>query len=394
MECTLDTLARYDASGAAGAALVLAACLGLQAPRTAAQAASPHESDAPTAPLSVSVPVVPWRAGAKDLSARARCAAKPGEPPPPAEFQFDERYVLALPRESDHAADLKALVLDGLAAHFGGEGREDGLATLGDVIAALGGLSEDQQDERWEAWAKHCPKLCDALQPLVSELLSEPRKIVFFDDCEPTGECQDHWLGPGMERDDLEWTCAQSAVLAILPARGAQPSPGDAQRALDCMRRTDQDIDAPTTWSDMAYPYSRVALLAGPFADDAAGSTTVVVHYECRDGDTQTDLAFHTRPDTRLSLVTDFYSLSRLLKTSLPMPEAAPRDDVHWLAGRDTYLVVNDHLGHFVALMIVTAFGYDSNQEVGFIGDEDPQRSIRENLGPLARAAQARWDSR
>jgi hypothetical protein len=393
MECTLDAVARYEAHGAAGAALVLAACLGLQAPRAAGQTASPREPDPPAAPLSVSVPTVPWRVGATELSARARAVAKPGEPPP-AEFRFDERYVLALPRESDHAADLKALALDGLASHFGGEGQQDGLVTLGDVIAAQSGLSEDQQDERWEAWAKRCPKLCDALQPLVSELLSEPRKIVYFDDCEPTGECKDHWLGPGMERDDLEWTCAQSAVLAILPARDAQASPGDAQRALDCMRRADQDIDAPATWSEMEYPYTRVALLAGPFADDAAGSSTVVVHYECRDGDTQTDLAFHTRPDTRLSIVTDFYSLSRMLKTSLPGPAAAPRDDVHWLAGRDTYIVLNDKLGRFVALLIVTAFGYDSDQEVGFIGNEDPQRSIRENLGPLARAAQARWDGR
>ena len=69
MECTLDTVARYEANGAAGAALVLAACLGLQAPRAAAQAASPREPDPPAAPLSVSVPTVPWRFGAKELSA-------------------------------------------------------------------------------------------------------------------------------------------------------------------------------------------------------------------------------------------------------------------------------------------------------------------------------------
>src|SRR5262245_25917514 len=190
MESACDTVARCESGGTAGAALAIAVWLGLQAPQASAQASSPPELEPPAVPLSV--PGVPWRAGARDVSARARRVVKPGEPPAPAEFQFDERFALALPRESDHAADLKALVLDGLAARFGGEGAEDGLVTLGDVIAGLRGLSEDQQDERWEAWAKRCPRLCAALQPMVSELLSAPRQIVFFDDCEPTGECKDH----------------------------------------------------------------------------------------------------------------------------------------------------------------------------------------------------------
>jgi hypothetical protein len=342
----------------------------------------------------LTVPQVPFLLHGQQHAVRALpdpAAAEEHVQPQP--FLFDERFVLEVPAAVDRAAWLKGLLTDGLPARYG-EGQAEGLQTLGDVIAALRSLTHDEREAKWEAWTRSCPKLCAELQPVIDDVLETPFKIHFFEDCEPTDACKDHWLSKDMERDDLEWTTAQGAVLAIQAAAGHPPARDDAQRAVDCLKRADQDLDAAMHWTDSEYPYTKLDLLSGPFGYGPDGSTRALEHVECRDGDTQVDLAIRTRRDSPISIVREYYSLSRRMGSQWHGPQAAPRDDVHWLAGRDTCLVARDKAGRFVALLVVTAYGYDSTQDTLWFGSEDPERSIQDNLGHIVKAAQACWSGR
>src|SRR4029453_18973683 len=71
----------------------------------------------------------------------------------PQPFQFDERFVLEVPAAVDRPVRLERLLTHGLQPRYG-EGREDGLQTLGDVIVALRSLAEDERDAKWEAWKR------------------------------------------------------------------------------------------------------------------------------------------------------------------------------------------------------------------------------------------------
>jgi|KBSSwiStaDraftv2_1062776.scaffolds.fasta_scaffold80858_2 hypothetical protein len=394
----MKTAALDRSAHAAGGIVALVTC-GMGLALTARSAAGQQEAPLAeavalqAAPVDeLSVPQSPFLLHGQLRAVRALPGPAAGdghaEAPP---FQFDERYVLELPAAVDRAAWLKGLLADGLQAHYG-EGRQDGLQTLGDVIAALRSLTEDERAAKWAAWKAHCPKLCAELQPVLDDLLEAPFKIHFFEDCEPTDACKDHWLSKDMERDDLEWTTAQGAVLAIQAPVGHQPALQDAQRAVDCLKRADQDLDAALQWKDSEYPYTKLDVLSGPFSCGPDGSTRAVVHFECRDGDTQVDLALRTRRDTPISIVSDYYALTRRMGTQSGGPRAAPRDDMYWLAGRDSCMAVRDQAGHFVALLVVTAYGYDSTQDTLWFGAEDPQQSIQDNLGNIVKAAQACWN--
>jgi len=192
---------------------------------------------------------------------------------------------------------------------------------------------------------------------------------------------------------DVASRMAIEAVRDVLTgnnANGPECNPEDS--LVDCLKHADQDLDAALRWTDSEYPYTKLGLLSGPFSEGPEGCTRAMVHVECRDGDTQVDLAFRTRPDSANSIVREYYGLSRRMRTQPGGPQAAPRDDMHWLAGRDTCMAVRDQAGHFVALLVVAAYGYDSTQDTLWFGSEDPQQSIQDNLGNIVKAAQACWN--